>query len=154
MEHLDPPDPLIWDERRLWFEERQHQHGLAGTRGQPSEQATALLIDLQAAFCAGAWAAVVILAGAIVEMQAEQSQWRRAAPAKDLAWLRGLRNALLHEDRGKPVLTVEDQWTRRPLWERHARRAVEIVFTVSYGNGGNAGATIRAHGDNTGEEDA
>ena len=41
MEHLDPPDPLIWDERRLWFEERQHQHGLAGTRGQPSEQATA-----------------------------------------------------------------------------------------------------------------
>jgi len=134
MEHLDPPDPLIWDERRLWFEERQHQHGLAGTRGRPSEQATALMIDLQATFCAGAWATVVILAGAIVEMQAEQSKQRRAAPAKDLAWLRGLRNALLHEDRGNPLLTVEEQWVGRQKWEKHARRAVEIVFTVSYGD--------------------
>lgn len=133
MEHLDPPDPLVWDERRLWFEERQQAHARAGTRGRLSEQATALLLDLQAAFCAGAWATVVILAGAIVEMQAEASKQRRAADARELAWLRGLRNSLLHEDRGKPVLTVEDQWTGRSQWERHARRAIEVVFSVSYG---------------------
>jgi len=132
MEHLDFPDPVIWDERRLWFEERQEFYGRAGTRGRPSEQASALLIDLQAAFCLGAWATVVILAGAIVEMQAEQSKERRAAPARELAWLRGLRNALLHEDRGNPVFTIEAQWVGREKWARHARRAVEIVFTVSY----------------------
>jgi len=133
MEHLDPPDPLLWDERRLWFEERQAVHAAAGTRGRPSEQATALLIDLEAVFCAGAWATVVILAGAVVEMQAEASKQRRAADPRELAWLRGLRNALLHEDRGRPAMTLDDQWTRRREWERHARRAVELVFAVSYG---------------------
>lgn len=133
MEHLDPPDPVLWDERRLWFEERQAARAAAGTRGRPSEQATALLLDLQAAFCAGAWATVVILAGAVVEMQAEASKQRRAAAAEELAWLRGLRNALLHEDQGRPALTIEDQWTRRREWERNARRALELVFAVSYG---------------------
>jgi len=152
MEHLDPPDPLIWDERRLWFEERQHAYGLAGTRGRPSEQATALLIDLQAAFCVGAWPTVVILAGAIVEMQAEETKERRPAPARDLVWLRGLRNALLHEDRGKPVLTVEDQWTGRQEWERHARRAVEIVFRVSYGSRAEAGETTGPGLQESGED--
>lgn len=133
MEHLDPPDPLIWDERRLWFEERQAAFAQGGTRGRLSEQGTALLLDLQSAFCAGAWAAVVILAGAIVEMQAEASKQSRAIPARDLVWLRGMRNSLLHEDRGRPALTVEDQWVGRKDWERYARRAVEIVFALSYG---------------------
>jgi hypothetical protein len=90
------------------------------------------LIDLQAAYCAGAWAAVVILAAAIVETQAEAGKRRTAASAEELRWLRALRNRLLHEDRGDPVLTIQDQWTGRDHWQGQARRAVGVVFQVMY----------------------
>lgn len=131
MEQLDPPDPLIWDERRLWFEQRQTAASAEGA-GRLSEQATALVIDLQACFCAGAWAAVVLLAATVVDTQVEVSKQRRAAPAEELRWLRALRNRLVHEDRTNPVLTIEAQWTERKTWERAAKRAVDLVFAVVY----------------------
>lgn len=131
MEQLELPDPLLWDERRLWFETRQQERARRGG-SRFSEQATALLVDLQACFCAGAWVACVVLAGAIVESQAEASGRHDAVPAEDLLWLRGLRNGLLHENRREPLLTLEDQWIRRPEWERAARRAVSLVFLAMY----------------------
>ncbi len=134
MEQLDPPDPRVWDERRLWFERRQAEAGRLGA-GRLSEQATALLIDLQACFCAGAWAAVVILAATIVDSQVEVSKERRAAPSEELRWLRSLRNRLVHEDRSNPALTIEDQWTQRREWERAAKRAVDLVFAALYPGG-------------------
>ena len=130
MEQLDPPDPLLWDERRLWFERRQAAASAEGV-GRLSEQATALVIDLQACFCAGAWAAVVLLAATVVDTQVEVSKQRRAAPAEELRWLRALRNRLVHEDRSTPVL-IEAQWTERKAWERSAKRAVDLVFAVVY----------------------
>lgn len=133
MEHLERPDELTWDERRLWFEELEARHGRAGARGV-SEQACALMIDLQAAFCAGAWAAVVILAAAIVDAQAYYAGFPPDGMEAERAWLRGLRNRLVHEDRRDPVITVEDQWLARPDWERQARRAVEIAFRALYGS--------------------
>ena len=54
------------------------------------------------------------------------------ADPKDLSWLRGRRNELLHENQGDPAFTVEDHWTRRPEWEKKARRAVQITFEVLY----------------------
>ena len=131
MEQLDPPDPLLWDERRLWFEARQQVQARHGGR-RFSEQATALTVELQACFCAGAWVASVILAAVIVESQAEATGRHDAVPAEELVWLRGLRNALLHEDRREPLLTVEDHWTARPDWEKAARRAVSLVFLSLY----------------------
>lgn len=132
MEHLDPPDVLTWDERRLWFEELEARHARSGASRRLSEQACALMLDLQAVYCAGAWATVVILAAAIVETQADRSKLYRTASARDLQWLRGLRNNLLHENQGEPVLTIEDQWVQRPQWEKHARRAIRLVFQAIY----------------------
>ncbi|MFC4353107.1 hypothetical protein ACFOW6_16275 [Fodinicurvata halophila] len=132
MEHLDPPDVVTWDERRLWFEELEERHARSGASRHLSEQACALMLDLQAVFCAGAWATVIILAAAIVETQADRSKLYRTASARDLQWLRGLRNNLLHENQGEPVLTIEDQWVQRPQWEKHARRAIKLVFQAIY----------------------
>ncbi|MEX2630861.1 MAG: hypothetical protein WD341_13055 [Tistlia sp.] len=131
MEHLEQPDPLTWDDRRLWFEARQQEQARHGG-SRFSEQATALTVELQACYCAGAWVACVILAGAIVESQAEVSGRHEAVPAEELLWLRGLRNRLLHENRAEPLLTLEDHWVRRPDWEAAARRAVSLVFLAMY----------------------
>lgn len=131
MQHLDPPDPLDWDERRLWFEEREAALSTRGV-GRLSEQASALLVELQCVFCAGAWATAIILSAIIVETQANAARSFRAAPAEDLRWLRGLRNRLLHEAPGEPVLTIEDHWTARGEWEKAARRAIGIALSVVY----------------------
>lgn len=134
MEHLERPDELAWDERRLWFEEREAAHAQGGARDL-SEQACALMIDLQVAYCAGAWSAVVILAAAIVDAQSLYSGFRSDGLTEERAWLRSLRNRLLHEDRSDPVLTIEDQWTKRGDWQRRAKRAVEVALGVVYGRG-------------------
>jgi hypothetical protein len=139
MEHLDCPDATVWDERRLWFEAREAAHARAGAPA-PSEQACALMLDLQAVFCAGAWSAAVILAATIVESQARGTGGRNDhVPGVDTdtwRWLRTLRNRLVHEDPGNPALTIEDQWQRRSEWEGHARRAIEAAFAALYPGAG------------------
>ena len=140
MEHLERPAEEVWDERRLWFEEQEAQFARNGARA-PSEQACALMIDLQAVFCAGAWAAVVILACAVTEAQGgSKRESLPGVPDREYRWLRALRNRLSHENRNDPELTVEDQWLRRDLWEERARRAVAIAFAALYPSGdGGAG---------------
>ncbi len=135
MEQLERPDETLWDERRLWFEAREAARGRAGAPA-PREQACALMIDLQAAFCAGAWSAVIVLAAAIVDGQAPAGADRRAdvpgVERKTLRWLRGLRNRLVHEDPGNPAITIEDHWLNRDTWARWARRAVEAALDALY----------------------
>ena len=132
MEQLDPPDVVEWDERRLWFERLEEEHARLGA-GDLSEQACALMIELQCVFCAGAWAAAVILAATIAE---SQMLWTREnvpeSLREELAWLRRQRNALLHEDPTSPALTIEDQWMHRKRWERDARRAVDVALAAIY----------------------
>jgi len=136
VEHLEAPDDTLWQTRRDWFEERQADFAKAGV-SRLSEQACALMIDLQAVFCTGAWAAAVILAATIVESQSRESGHRLGVDLpgierKELVWLHRLRNRLLHEQTGDPVLTIEDQWGRRDVWEGRARRALEVAFAALY----------------------
>lgn len=56
MIHLEHPSQEIWDSRRSWFEQRAEPPENGGYL--LSEQACALIADLQCAFCAGAWIAV------------------------------------------------------------------------------------------------
>jgi hypothetical protein len=135
MEQLERPEEAVWDERRLWFEAREAACAKAGAPA-PSEQACALMIDLQAAFCAGAFSAAIVLAAAIVDAQAPAGAPREAGvpgvDRKTLRWLRGLRNRLVHEDPGNPAIAIEDHWMKRDVWERRARRAVEAAFAALY----------------------
>ena len=125
MEQLERPDEATWDERRLWFEEREATFAQGGAETL-SEQACALMIDLQATFCAGIWSAVVILAAAIVDLQAGEGSLA-GLDKKERDWLRLLRNALVHEHPKRPGLTMRDQWTGRDRWERKARRAAAFT---------------------------
>jgi hypothetical protein len=134
MEQLERPDETLWDERRMWFEDQEAGRSRAGAPA-PSEQACALMIDLQAAFCAGAWSAAIIMAAAIVDAQAPAGGRSADVPGVDrktLRWLRGLRNRLVHEDPANPVITIEDHWMKRDKWERSARRAVEAALGALY----------------------
>jgi len=138
MEHLDYPDLDTWEDRKRWFEELEAERSQGGAARSLSEQACALMLDLQAVYCAGAWAATVILAATIVDSQLRYTP-SDPALAEDLAWLRRARNQLVHENPKAPALTVEDQWMNRRDWERDARRAVAVAMAALYPAGESRG---------------
>lgn len=131
MEHLEYPDLATWEERRQWFEALEEERGRGGAASALSEQACALMLDLQAVYCAGAWAAAIILAATIVD---SQGRLTRADPAlaDEVTWLRQTRNMLMHENPKLPAITVEDQWLNRRAWERDARRAISVAMAALY----------------------
>ncbi|WP_343563226.1 hypothetical protein [Kiloniella sp. b19] len=145
MEQLEHPRERIWSERQLWFQERENVSAQRGAPA-PSEQSCALMIDVQSAFCAGAFSAVVIITAAIVQAQIKESGEEQNAlasvPPEELAWLNKLRNKLVHGDKRSPGLTIADQWHNRGEWEDKARRAILIAFDVLYPEQGK-GATRR-----------
>ncbi len=137
MEQIEYPELATWEERRRWFESFERNQGKGGAARVLSEQACALMIDLQAVFCAGAWASTVILAAVIVDSQLRYTP-SDPALSEELAWLRRTRNALVHENPNAPELTVEDQWMNRREWERAARRAVAVALSALYPEGDSA----------------
>ena len=134
MEQIEYPELATWEERRRWFEGFERNQGKGGAARVLSEQACALMIDLQAVFCAGAWASTVILAAVIVDSQLRYTP-EDPALSEDLAWLRRTRNALVHENPNAPELNGEDQWMNRREWERAARRAVAVALAALYPDG-------------------
>ena len=133
IELVERPDEATWDERRLWLSQEEAA-AAAGGAGPLSEQATALTVELERCFCAGAWASAVIVAGAIVDAQTLHAGFPHDVLSEERHWLRGLRNRLMHENRTDPALTLEDLWLKEPEWERDARRAVRLAFATLYAN--------------------
>ncbi len=141
MNHLDYPNIEIWQERQQWFENE-----IEVAQGQGSyllsEQACALTAEVQATFCSGAWAAVLILAATVVEAQLREEITDFKGNAKGLIdaaggepqlhWLRRRRNSLVHANPDKPALTVDQQWTERDELEREAREAVRLMLDALF----------------------
>ena len=108
-----------------------------------SEQACALTADVQAAFCAGAWAAVIIMAMAVIDAALRETEATgfkgntkrlidEISTNPGLHKLRKRRNALVHVDTDKPALTVDQQWVDREKLEMEAREAVMLMFETFY----------------------
>ncbi len=131
IELLEYPGEAEWDERRLWLAAEEQRYAARGAAAL-SEQATALTVELQRCYCAGAWVAVVILAGAVVDAQALYGGFPADDLAEERSWLRGLRNRLMHENRIDPAVTLEDQWLKGPEWQRAAKRATRLTLASLY----------------------
>ena len=93
---LAAPDPRDWEARATWFWAAHDANaGPAPLDLDPRREA--LLADLELAFCAGAWSAVVLLAWSLAEVAGRARQDAEASPpAPDLDWLRARRNAWAH----------------------------------------------------------
>jgi hypothetical protein len=141
MIHLEHPSNEMWELRRDWFEQKAEPPDDGGYL--LGEQASAVVVDLQCAFCAGAWIAVVVLAAAAIDAQFHDAEGftgnakraiDEAGADLQLHTLRKRRNALIHSDPDSPAITVDQQWSERVGLEEDARLAVELVFRVFYAN--------------------
>jgi hypothetical protein len=124
---LAPPDPASWRRRAAWFW-RAHDINAGPLAPPPRPRLDALTAELEAVFCAGAWAATVILAWALCEIVAREMDARagaaaEAAPAADYDWLRERRNRLVH---GREDLPDE------PELQAWAEGAVRIAFRALF----------------------
>ncbi len=142
MDHLDHPTKEIWEQRSTWFE-RVEESARGDGSFIVSEQACALTADVQAAFCAGAWVAVLVLAVAVTDAALREAELPgftgntkdlidAAGADPQLQRLRKRRNALIHLDQNAPAITVDDQWSGRVALEEEARVAVELMFSAFY----------------------
>jgi hypothetical protein len=65
IDFLDKPDLKLWEEKK-WIEKIIDDRSRIGDY-DVSDQAAALTIDLQLAFCIGVWGAVIILSTSIID---------------------------------------------------------------------------------------
>jgi hypothetical protein len=139
MDQLEYPDSELWEERKAWFENKleKGQHSLANYL--VSDQATALLIDLQSCFCAGAFLAVIILSVSVIDAQLRETEARDAKigtaklldqyyTGEHIDWLRRLRNRYVHVDINCPAVSVDAQYNNRVQMESDARKAIQVII--------------------------
>jgi len=146
MEHLEHPTAEQWEVRRRWFESHIFHYEELGSY-LVGEQASALISEVESCFCAGAWAAVVILSFAVVEgnLQETSSSKKRRRSVELLEHqgfgagydrLRKRRNSLVHATPESPALTIDQQWDDRASLEAEAREAVVLMFQAFYSQAG------------------
>lgn len=123
MRGLAPPDPAVWQRRAEWFW-RAHDINAGPQPLDLDAQASVLLAELEVAYCAGAWAAVVILAWTLVEAALRRAG-DEAQPTSDVDWLRAQRNGLVHiNDAGE----IPDEAGMEAL----AQGALRVAFKTLY----------------------
>ena len=134
MRTLAPPDPKLWLSRAEWFW-RAHDLNAGPQPLDLNARASLLLAELEAVFCAGAWASVVIVAWALVETE-ERAAARAAAargeeprPEPDADWLRERRNALVHSEPWREEVPDET------ALETMAQGAVRVAFKTLFAAG-------------------
>jgi hypothetical protein len=146
MDQIEFPLEKIWNARRDWFESEFdiEQRGGAYILG---EHASALLIDLQAMFCVGAFVSTIIISCTIVDAHLREAELRDSFQGNirdafatsgfcnELEWLRSRRNRLVHFNAaGGPTITVDDHYLLRAAHENEARQAIQIVAAVLFEN--------------------
>lgn len=139
MEHLDHPNPNTWEKRKMWFENELESKQHPMTSYLLSDQATALLVDLQSCYCSGSFIAVIILSVSIIDAQLRETEAMDDKlgtaklldayyTGKDINWLRKLRNQYVHLNVDNPALVIDDQYNNRKQMEVDAKRAIEMVI--------------------------
>jgi len=142
MESLEPPSDIIWRDRRDWFVDQvtAHQgHGSYLLR----EQACALMVEVQACYCAGAWIAVLVLAYTVIDAQLLETQapgfegnsaqlLRHLDFGDEYQQLRLRRNRIVHLRSDQPAITVDQQSGPRQELEAEAQAAVKLMLAAFF----------------------
>lgn len=138
-----PPSDELWQQRRrdydyLWSM-AIHQNGSSNC-----QHAGSLKLELERCYCAGAWVACIIIAEAICEIHFSAEKKRnginknmvaeKLGISTDLGWLRGKRNALIHDKKQGRYLSSRDYRRERDSLEAEAKKATFLALKVTLNN--------------------
>jgi hypothetical protein len=147
MAYADQPDNKTWREREQWLQELEESFQHPRASYLLSAHGTFLSRDLDLAFCAGAWAAVIIIAHAVIDAvirdtkcgDYKTSSFHLFGNDEDLQWLRKTRNALVHVKEISDIIDESELHRIEKNYEsleKDARRVVGLVFRAMYANPG------------------
>lgn len=138
MDQIEYPTIDVWESRREWFENTLEGGQYPYASYIVNDHATALLVDLQSCYCAGAWLAVIILSISIIDAQLRDEVGdnkmntaillKTYFTGKDIDWLRKLRNQYVHVNLDSPALSMDDHYTNRTVMQANAERAIGMVI--------------------------
>lgn len=146
MDLFDYPNIDIWKQRRKWVDHTLEDADI-GPSYLISDHATALFMDMQIAFCSGAWISVVVMAISVIDAHLRETEAMnsRIGTAKlledyfegeDIDWLRKLRNKYVHHDIDKPLLEMNAWFYNQKQLEEDARKAFKMTVSALFQNPG------------------
>lgn len=144
--HLEHSSLELWEKRRKWFEDLLNEHESEGSY-LVSEQACALVAEVQSCFCAGAWISVIILTFTVIDAQLRETELPDyKGNSKKLIDILGFderfqklrerRNNIIHLDIDNPAITVDQQWRNRDDLKDEAKEAIKLMIEAFYSNPG------------------
>ncbi len=136
----------LWAERQNWVEKKLEEAEI-GMSYFVSDHATALFMDMQRAYCTGAWISVVVMAVSVIdahlrETEAMDNNIKTAKlldtyyEGQDINWLRKLRNSYVHLNLENPSLETNTWFNNQKELEANATKAIQMTINALFQNPG------------------
>lgn len=146
MDLFEYPNREIWQERRNWLD-NELEKAETGFSYLVSDHSTALFMDMQIAYCSGAWLSVVIMSVSVIDAHLRETEAMdgKIGTAKlltdyyegeNIDWLRQLRNRYVHHNLDKPILEMNDWFINQEQLELNATKAIEMTIKALFQNPG------------------
>ncbi len=140
------PNREIWQKRRNWLD-NELEKAETGFSYLVSDHSTALFMDMQIAYCSGAWLSVVIMSVSVIDAHLRETEAMddKIGTAKllteyyegeNIDWLRQLRNRYVHHNLDKPILEMNDWFINQEQLELNATKAIEMTIKALFQNPG------------------
>jgi hypothetical protein len=142
MDLFDYPDKDIWSKRRQWLDV-ELEKAETGLMYAVSDQSTALFMDMQIAFCSGAWISIVIMSVSVIDSHLRETEamdtsigtaklLKEYYEGEEVDWLRQLRNKYVHHNLDKPLIEMNDWFDNQEQLEKTATKAMKMTISALF----------------------
>lgn len=146
MDLFDYPKRKTWQERREWID-KELEKAETGLSYLLSDHSTALFMDMQIAYCSGAWISVVIMSVSVIDAHLRETEAMNTSigtakllkelyEGEGIDWLRQLRNKYVHVNVDKPILEMNDWFDNQEQLEKDASIAMKMTISALFQNPG------------------
>jgi hypothetical protein len=146
MDLFDFPDKDIWNKRRQWLND-ELENAETGLVYSVSDHSTALFMDMQIAFCSGAWISIIFMSVSVIDSLLRETEARDTTigtakllndyyKGEEIDWLRQLRNKYVHHNPNKPIFEMNDWFDNQEQLEKDATKAMKMTITSLFQNSG------------------
>ena len=146
MDLFDYPDKDIWLKRRQWLDD-ELEKAETGLMYAVSDHSTALFMDMQIAFCSGAWISIVIMSVSVIDSHLRETEamdtsigtaklLKEYYEGEEIDWLRQLRNKYVHHNLDKPLIEMNDWFDNQEQLEKDATKAMKMTISALFQNPG------------------
>lgn len=142
-ELFDCPEKEIWERRRTWVYDELEKAEVGGH--SVSDHSIALFMDMQKAFCTGAWISVIVMSISVIDAHLRETEadnnligtaklLQEFYEGEGIDWLRKLRNRYVHHNLEKPFLEMNCWFNNQTSLEKDAYKAMKMTISALFQN--------------------